>query len=534
MRRLPRGARARPARDRARARSEHARPGHARLPLPKPIQPKPVQPRPVEAKWALPKILRHPLAVVDILVVATIVVAIVGIVFFAPTAARPTAPTDLDINVRDSVATVSWKGAGSEFVVQVDDVPADGTAETLTVDEPFAVLGQLDAGVYAVRVTAVANGLRSDSSKQVTFTMPEREYPDPAPQIDARASSDAVFVEWEEVAVGVRYRAQLASSESMDDATDAVADEPKQQFTGVKAGEKYHVRVRAEDKEGTALSAWSAVKSVTVPKAAPLRVASYNIRCAGCKGTSWATRRPAVVATIKGQRPDVIGLQEALQAHNQFDQAVSSLGAPYRGLAPGSPKAQIGIVYNSETLKLIDSGNTPLPMEKTDRRIMWAVLEQKSTGKVFLFGSTHLDNGKGAAKNALRVKEAKVVISVLKSVSARHGDCPTILTGDINSYPGLSGGNGAYTTLVKAFLDPLGRASDPGVAKPEKAIDVQYSSWNDFKRKARKSRTYLDFIFVTPMRVTEWQTVVNVDSSGDFVGTIPSDHNMVRATVELP
>ena len=46
--------------------------------------------------------------------------------------------------------------------------------------------------------------------------------------------------------------------------------------------------------------------------------------------------------------------------------------------------------------------------------------------------------------------------------------------------------------------------------------------------------TQLDFIFLTKMRVSEYEVVVNVDSSGHFVGRIPSDHNMIRATVWLP
>jgi hypothetical protein len=61
---------------------------------------------------------------------------------------------------------------------------------------------------------------------------------------------------------------------------------------------------------------------------------------------------------------------------------------------------------------------------------------------------------------------------------------------------------------------------------------------NLFHRKAMKGNystgVMVDQIFVTPMRVSEWETVVKVDSAGRFIGTIPSDHNMIRATVYLP
>ena len=68
---------------------------------------------------------------------------------------------------------------------------------------------------------------------------------------------------------------------------------------------------------------------------------------------------------------------------------------------------------------------------------------------------------------------------------------------------------------------------------------ANYDSFNAFKRHANARNawgngTYLDYIFTSKMRVVEWRTVVNVDSSGNFIGTIPSDHNMVKATVQLP
>jgi hypothetical protein len=36
------------------------------------------------------------------------------------------------------------------------------------------------------------------------------------------------------------------------------------------------------------------------------------------------------------------------------------------------------------------------------------------------------------------------------------------------------------------------------------------------------------------MRVSEYEVVAKLDGSGRFVGTIPSDHNMIRATIYLP
>ena len=72
----------------------------------------------------------------------------------------------------------------------------------------------------------------------------------------------------------------------------------------------------------------------------------------------------------------------------------------------------------------------------------------------------------------------------------------------------------------------------------EKRINTQYSSYNNSLPVARRSRgvngSNPDYIFVSPMRVAEWETVVSVDAAGRFTSTPPSDHNLIRATVYLP
>ena len=66
------------------------------------------------------------------------------------------------------------------------------------------------------------------------------------------------------------------------------------------------------------------------------------------------------------------------------------------------------------------------------------------------------------------------------------------------------------------------------------------SSWNDFQRKVRiadsgwVNGSNLDYILTTRMRVSEWETAVAMDANGNFIGRIPSDHNLIRATVHLP
>lgn len=130
--------------------------------------------------------------------------------------------------------------------------------------------------------------------------------------------------------------------------------------------------------------------------AAPtLRVATYNIRCANCSLNSrinsreknWETRRAKVVAQIKAEKVDVIGLQEASQGLlrgtkiSQFDDLVHRLGAPYaltNDKRYGCVKSTsykncvkddngasggVRIVYNTNRLTLLGQGSKQLDNE---------------------------------------------------------------------------------------------------------------------------------------------------------------------------
>jgi len=402
---------------------------------------------------------------------------------------------------------------------------------------PWPLLALLVATMVLVSIAVVSASVRPPAPEAVVtpaaIAPPVLATPTSladAPVVKASATAGAIELAWTDVGSAEQYGVELADNKSLADPYTVKVPGLATTIKGKPAG-TYYARARAENGAGGAASEWSAVVSVKVPES-PLVVASFNIKCAGCGNPSWASRRAAVISTINSQRPDVIGLQETRLKQNQYQQVIAGLGSDYRGLRPPARSAEIAIAYNTKVLTLVEQGSEALPTKHDDRRVLWAVLKQKATGKVFLFGVTHLQTGHGAKWNSWRVKEAARATVVLKSVAARHGDCPTIVVGDMNSYPKI--GNGGYTTFTKTYLDPLGKYSDPGVAKVENTVGLAYSTWNGWGRVARKSSTYMDYIFVTPMRVLEWETVVKVDSSGRFIGAIPSDHNMVRATVELP
>lgn len=285
-------------------------------------------------------------------------------------------------------------------------------------------------------------------------------------------------------------------------------------------------------------------KMVFAPPPSALRVASYNIMCSHCGSVSWPARRSAVATTIRGQAPDVLGIQEANNGRSkQFLQLVSSLGGAYRGVDLSRNGNQTRIVYNSATLRLISRGTRKLTSAggAGARYVVWAVFEQRATGKRFLFVTTHLEYRDGTKYFNLRKQQTS---QVLAAVRAQRRNLPVIVTGDWNSDKWAKPSNAPYDMMVaNGFVDPLGNiARSKGISSRaivERRIHTNYWSVNHYKRVAQRyapgqNGVNIDQIFVTPMRVSEFEVVVRVDSKGRFIGVIPSDHNMLRADVWLP
>jgi endonuclease/exonuclease/phosphatase family metal-dependent hydrolase len=352
---------------------------------------------------------------------------------------------------------------------------------------------------------------------------------------------------------------------------------------GLKASTTYYVKVRVITARGVDLSRYSAaVKVRTASKpvpgkaSAPLRVGSYNVKCANCfshlpNELRWANRRSAVVSAIRGQNLDVLGVQEASQgwlkdAHgrpvalSQFEDLQRRLGWPYKltnskrnncvksttptrcryknqGASQGTR-----ILYNAARVEMLASGSKLLPSRggtANSRYLAWAVLRQRSTGLKFFFANAHLEAAKGAY--ALRKREAATAVATIKARNTAR--LPVIAVGDFNSSRFADPTNAPYDAYIRAgFRDPLG-----GVANSTRAVHAtaarRVSTWlnsfNGFVRHAKGNRrwdngSYIDYMLTTPMRVAEWRTVARLDSRGNFVGVIPSDHNLVRMVVHLP
>ena len=494
--------------------------------------------------------------------VAIVTVLLLPLAFVrSPVSAEPTLPDPppaLDIGARADAAVVSWSSAPAPgWVVEVgESVPFLSPRRVLTTDSVAVLAGLAPQPTYYVRVRPRAvDGTVGSASPVSRFTTAAQRFPAATPAVDVEpATTTSLSVTWPTVDLAASYQVEFSANPDLSDARTLTTDEPKAALRKLRRGTGYHVRVRALDATGQAVTAWSRVVSASTPEKLPLRVATYNVLCENCsKGkASWAKRRGAVVAAIRDQDPDVIGLQEASQGRipgggTQYQDIVRRLGAPYRitDSRRGASLA-VRIVYNADRVELVRKGSAFLPKGKSKRAATWAIFEQKATGERFFFLSTHLEpsnDKKGSRKYYnVRRRQANAVVDIIRRNNP--DGLPVIAVGDFNSTKWDKPTNAPYDIMEAAgYADPLGngyrtRGTAPG-AFVENRIRTSYASYNMYRRKARNFPGHVngsnpDYIFVSPMRVSEYETVVNVNSAGRWVGVIPSDHNMLRATVWLP
>lgn len=329
----------------------------------------------------------------------------------------------------------------------------------------------------------------------------------------------------------------------------------------------------------TTITADAAEPSASTP--ATVVVATFNVRCANCSNhpmngreKSWATRAPVVVSQILGEKVDVIGVQEASPGKlkgtsiAQFEDLVNRLGAPYAVTDPSrynctrdttfKPSCQYKdqgasqdarIIYNTAHLTLLGSGSLKLDGRRTGngsaRHMAWAKFRDLRSGKQFVFATAHFEPGTSKKKTAVRAKQVAKAVAELNRVS---GGLTIIWGSDLASSKLTHSGNKSYDVFIaNGFTDPIGnkyRAKTPKDAYADTMVNEQYFTLNNFAAapkhyvsKGYKLGAHLDYILIKknghPVDVSEWKEVLRLNSAGRFEGVIPSDHNMVRATVKL-
>ena len=502
-----------------------------------------------------------------------------------------TSPTGLAQSAATSTSlSVTWKpvSKAQRYRLQISSSASmtnatyqrsTDTAETVTGLQP-------GRGYYVkVRVITADGANRSAYSDAVPVWT---SFAVPTGLKGTERGSTSVTFDWTGVPNAPRYRIRIADNASLTGATYHRFSNSGGTVEGLTAEKTYFAQVRVITPDGLNLSGYSPTVTVkpTVDDgeeeppssgSKPLTIASFNIRCANCYKSQnlerpWSERRGVVVASILKQKPDVIGIQEASQGWlvsggkkinlAQFEDLRNRLrsgGTPYEVTNPhrnncvnsttpnncsyqdrGASKGT-KVFFNTGTVKLISQGSKKLPgcSGCNERYVAWAVLEQKSTGQRFFFADTHLEP---YSHYTLRQTQSE---TMMREIALRRPSrTPAFVVGDFNSTRYATPANAPYDEVVShGFVDPLGHTyKSPKIsskATAEKRVRAHYNSHNNFIRTVphfttNENGSNMDYIFTTSMRTLEWETVLDLDSNGKLEGTIPSDHNMIRATVLLP
>ena len=445
----------------------------------------------------------------------------------------------------------------------------------------ITIMGILMASGQAIPASA------SVQTAQVTFIAPTN-----IKTTDQTPSS--VGLSWTAVANAPQYRIQYSKNANMSGAGYArsIVNNPNADIRDLEPGTQYYFKVKVIELDGTEVGPYSAAFTATTkakPKALPaiqnpIKIASFNIRGANYASTPtetsflpWDKRRNAVISNITSQMPDVVGLQEASKALlkdsagkdmtiSQFEDLKNRIGAPYEltnmhrnncvnstttancVYADQGASQDSRILYNKNTVTLVSQGAVQLPLmeaKSTPRFVAWAIFKQKSTNREFFVANTHLQPDNSTAGYNSRKAQAQKVV---ETINLKNPDkLPTFILGDMNSSKWAEPKNEQYEVFTKAgYIDPVGGTDkitlSSGYATAEVMKNAEYNTFNGFKQALGKTSvvspralgSHIDYIYTSKMRVSKWEQVINIDSNGNLQGIIPSDHNMIMATAEVP
>jgi endonuclease/exonuclease/phosphatase family metal-dependent hydrolase len=258
----------------------------------------------------------------------------------------------------------------------------------------------------------------------------------------------------------------------------------------------------------------------------PLAVMTFNIRYGTAKDgeNAWSTRRDMLFEVIRDAKPDLLGLQEALDF--QIDEilaAVSGYAVVGVGRDDGAEKGEYSaILFRTERFHVAEAGtfwfsDTPtVPGSKSwgnqiTRISSWARFIDRD-GRGFYHFNLHLDHQSQPSRE-------RSTVLLRGRIDTRAVPDPVIVTGDFNvgeanpALATLTGGSGA------PFLDTF-RVLHPDVKDAGTFSDFKFGFHGTDK---------IDYVLVQPGTEVMAAEIVRFSRSNRY----PSDHFPVTARIRL-
>lgn len=230
-------------------------------------------------------------------------------------------------------------------------------------------------------------------------------------------------------------------------------------------------------------------------KGEPLNVMSFNIRYDNPDDgpQNWHHRKENIVRMINFYNLDIIGMQEVLVSQlNYLKDNLKGYQAVGVGREDGKEKGEFSpVMYRRERFKETKSGTfwlseTPEKVSKgwdaaLERIATWVILQDKATGKEFIFMNTHFDH---------RGKQARIESAILLKAKASElaKGLQLILTGDFNLPPESEG--------IQTIIKPDGKNT---LVNSSSVATYSYGpNWTStgFADRPFDERRVIDYIFL--------------------------------------
>lgn len=310
---------------------------------------------------------------------------------------------------------------------------------------------------------------------------------------------------------------------------------------------------------------------------ATLRAGSFNLRNATLPLISgigpWSQRRDVAIRQILDRQLDVFGIQEASFGPQSGVKYVSGASTQYldlmRGLnaAGGNYKLTAAaayncekattpykcdprnrgasggdrILYNADRVEMLARGAKPYQAQYGSRRyLVWSVMRVLATGQEFLFTTTHL-----SSSATVRLAQWQEMIPIIDGLK---GTRPVVATGDFNVRKNNEIAATMYPAMKAAgYGDVLNQEYAVNPVPSPRALETVngwLGSFNGGRRdldaygyptKQYRTGNIIDYVFAdNAMTVRQWEVVVDYDPrTFQTLGDLPSDHNLVVATLEM-
>ncbi|KAL0480563.1 hypothetical protein AKO1_006808 [Acrasis kona] len=279
------------------------------------------------------------------------------------------------------------------------------------------------------------------------------------------------------------------------------------------------------------------------------KVMSYNIRFAAKyeakREYEWDYRKSGLVDVIKGQMPDVIGLQEVLS--DQLDYIAQSLGDSYKHVGnareyDSKNKSYRGeyssVFYNTKKFQLLDqntfwlSDNPDVPNEGPAwdadcvRICTWVLLKDLNSEKVFVHFNTHWDHVGPQARTNSAVLMRNRIMQMLVTLRQKGFKDPLIsVSGDFNCLPDAK----ELSTMTEPLEDSgnnikLQLTDSKSIAKSKQGPEGTFTFFD------MSGNILIDYIFIQDGfdAIRKWDVdLYHVVDDLLPCGHVPSDHRPI-------